>query len=77
MGEYEEKMEELRALARYFNEHNEEIKKRDDAVAIYAIEGRHFTECTKGRIDYIVAVVAALVDLIKRKQGKDERETLM
>lgn len=77
MSEYEEKMEELRALARYFNEHNEEIKKHDDAVVIYAIEDRHFTECTQARIDYIVAAVAALVALIKRNQGKDERETLM
>lgn len=79
MTEYEKKLEELRSICEWLQEHGEEVDEQDGAVII-AFENpeAHFSAClmASGRFTKLMALHLATLECMKKNAGGDEAEEM-
>lgn len=72
MSEYEKKMEQLKELAVWLNEHGKEIQAADDCVLISVLTKGKVTQMGAGRADTLAQV--GLLQAEKMMKAADELE---
>ena len=62
MSEYDKKIEEVKALCKWFNEHRQELVDNDGSIIISAVYGNpaHITNIACGNAFYLAEMLARL-----------------
>lgn len=68
MSEYEEKIEELKALGQWFADHKEDVREREDGIVIYVIHDQRVTASGAAGEDHMAAIVLDILTHIEQQQ---------
>ena len=75
MSEYKEKIKELRALARWSADHEEEIMQHEDGIVIYVIHNQIINAIGVASEERMTMIASELLRYVVKKQG--ERKSLV
>ena len=77
MTEYEKKLEELRGICEWLQEHGDEVDEQDGAVIIaFEIPGKPFKACLSagGRLTKLTALHLAILECMRNNADEDDEE---
>lgn len=76
MSEYDEKIEEIKELCSWFNEHTDEVMMHNDGIVLAAVynEPKHITNMVIGDTDLIESIFMTLLEGALKSPTEHKKE---